>query len=402
MEFDTYSRADILERLFAKWNPPRSAEMVPLDQAKGRVTFETVISRVTLPTVRASAADGIAVRSGDFSGPMPDTRRWKAGEDYVRADTGDDFDDRFDAVIMIEAVNFDGTGGFSLSPESASEIRPGLNVRKRGSAITEGEAILEGALPIRACDLAACARGGIWDVPVVKKPLVSFIPTGNELIPPGREPRRGENIDTNSVMVKHMLIDMGAEPRIFPIHRDDPSLLRVALSQALAESDAVIINGGSSKGADDHNARLLAEYGEIICHGIHAAPGRPMCAAVAENKPVINLPGPMLATYFGMDWCIRAIVCRFLGIPVPVKPRVRAVLREECPRRGLPDGFEFFCRVNLVRAGEDLEAWPIPQEPLEHARAAGFSIGQCIFRGPSPSVPGDEIEVELLRGPEYI
>jgi molybdopterin molybdotransferase/putative molybdopterin biosynthesis protein len=401
MEFDKYSRAEVMERLFAGWNLRHETEIVPLEEAKGRISAETIRARFTLPLVRSSAVDGIAVRSAAFSS-LPDTARWKTGEDYVRADTGDDFDDRFDAVIMIEDVVFNDKGGFTLSPDL--KVLPGMNIHGRGSAVAEGEAILESGLVIRSCDLGALARGGIWGAPVVKKPVVSFIPTGNELIPVGKEPQRGENIDTNSIMVKHMLLDMGAEPRIFPIHRDDPPRLKASLLEALAVSDAVIINGGSSKGAEDYNARLLAELGDIVCHGVHAAPGRPVCIAVIDNKPAINVPGPMLASYFVMDWCVRGIVCRFLGIPMPVRPFVKAVLRGESPRRGLPDGFEFFSRMILtpVCGGPvNYEARPVPLERVPGMRTVGFHNGQYIFRGPRPAGPGDEIEVELLCGPEY-
>jgi molybdopterin molybdotransferase/putative molybdopterin biosynthesis protein len=201
-------------------------------------------------------------------------------------------------------------------------------------------------------------------------------------------------------MVKHMLLDMGAEPRLFPIHRDDPSRLKASLLEALALSDAVIINGGSSKGADDYNARLLAELGDLVCHGVHAAPGRPVCVAVIDNKPVINVPGPMLAAYFTMDWCIRGIVCRFLGIPVPVRSTVKAVLRGETPRRALPDGFEFFSRMILTRidtdGGVNYEARPVPLDRVPGMRTMGFHNAQYIFKGPYPASPGDEIEVELL------
>jgi molybdopterin molybdotransferase/putative molybdopterin biosynthesis protein len=127
--------------------------------------------------------------------------------------------------------------------------------------------------------------------------------------------------------------------------------------------------------------------------------------AVIDNRPVINLPGPMPATYFGMDWCVRAVVCRFLGIPLPVRPVVRAVLRGECPRRGLPGGFEFFSRMILVRSkesgGVNYEAYPVPPRRVPGMRTAGFHNGQYIFRGPRPALPGDEIDVELLYGPEF-
>jgi molybdopterin molybdotransferase/putative molybdopterin biosynthesis protein len=403
MEFDTYSRAEVMERLFALWTPRRETETLPLEQSYGRICGADLRSRLSLPVVRSSGGDGIAVRSAGFSGPSPDTSAWREGRDYVRADTGDDFDDRFDAVIMVEALTFNGEGGFTLPPGFV--VSPGMNVRDRGDLVAEGELLLRRGLPVRACDLGALAMGGVTEVPVLRKPIAAFIPTGNELVPPGVIPGRGQNVDSNSIMIRHLLLEMGAEPLIFPIVRDEKGAIRAALDKALEKADMVFINGGSSKGAEDHNARLLAEMGQVLSHGVSSAPGRPLCAALAGGKPVINLPGPMLAAYFAADWCIRGIISRALGIPLPRRQRIKAILKGEGGPRKLPENFELFCRVALEPAGpghEGYEASLILPGKTAGERTPGFSSAQCILKGPLPPQSGDEIEVELTRGAEYI
>ncbi|MDR1468066.1 MAG: hypothetical protein LBT00_02095 [Spirochaetaceae bacterium] len=402
IEFGT-SRAEVLERLFALWKAVPQTETVPIEEAAGRITARDIHSRVTLPEVHASARDGIAVNSAAFSiSPAgdggTDYPAWKEGADYARADTGDDFDDRYDAIIQIEDVTFLETGGVRLP--AGFTVTPGMNVFGRGSMIREGEMILEQGLPIRPCDVGALARGAVWDVPVVKKPVVAFIPTGDELIPLRQTPKRGENIDTNSIMARQMIAAMGASPVLFPIQKDNKAGLEGILKKALPLADIVVINGGSSKGAEDYNARLLAEMGTLVCHGVSAAPGRPLAAAVIDGKAVINLPGPMLATYFGLDWCVRALVCRALGIPVPKRPVVRARLTGTgAPPRQLPPDFEFLSRVIVTRTADGWEAWPIPSGCVEGKRTQGFHSGQCAIKG--PSTPGREVDVELLYGEEY-
>jgi molybdopterin molybdotransferase/putative molybdopterin biosynthesis protein len=398
--FDTITRKEAPEKLFALWHPPLTIETVPLEDARGRITAEDLYSRLTLPLVRSSNGDGIAVRSAAFAAGPPDTSAWAPGKDYVRADTGDDFDDRFDAVIMIESVGFDPGGRISLPPDL--KIGPGLNISGAGNSVMEGELLLEKGLPLRACDLSVLALGGLWDVPVVKKPLVAFIPTGSELIPAGQIPKRGQNIDTNSILARNMLLEMGAEPLILPIVKDDPKLLKKALEEALDAADVVIINGGSSKGAEDYNARLLAEQGRVICHGVNAAPGRPLCIALIGQKPVVNLAGPMVAAYYGMDWCIRSIVCRILHIPLPQRLTVTATLTEDIfPGRTLSGSFEFLSRVQVTRKEEGYQAWPVPFRKVDGRRTVGFHSGQCIARGPD-TAKGCKVDVELLYGPEYI
>jgi molybdopterin molybdotransferase/putative molybdopterin biosynthesis protein len=397
VEFGTLGRAEVLEKLFSLWRPVPQTETVSIEEACGRITARDIRSRVTLPEVHASARDGIAVKSAGVQRGATDYPAWKEGVDYARADTGDDFDDRYDAVIRIEDVRFPETGGVRLSREL--NIIPGLNVSPRGDMILEGETILEKGLPIRPCDMGTLARGAVWDVPVVKKPIAAFIPTGDELIPLRRSLRRGENIDTNSIMAQHMIAGMGASPMLFPIQKDDKADLEAILKKALPLADIVVINGGSSKGAEDHNARLLAGMGSLVCHGVNAAPGRPLALAVIDGKAVVNLPGPMLAAYFGLDWCVRAIVCRAIGIPVPRRPVVRARLAGNgAPPKELPQNFEFLTRVILTRTADGWEAWPVPFDRVEGKRTLGFHSGQCAIR--HSDAPGREIDVELLYGEE--
>ena len=87
---------------------------------------------------------------------------------------------------------------------------------------------------------------------VYRKPRVAFLPTGSELVPLGAPVGRGQNIDSNSVLAQAMLTEMGAEPLCYPIVPDQPEALAEALEQALQAADVVLLNGGSSKGAEDY------------------------------------------------------------------------------------------------------------------------------------------------------
>lgn len=174
------SREEALADFFAAWEPARSVEYVALDDAVGRVLACDLASTNTLPVVRASSFDGIAVKSAAFANGMPDTSSWKPGVDYVRADTGDDFPDAFDAVVMIEkaVVREDG----SVTFDDDVTVEPGSGVRPAGSTLRAGEPLMSAGSIIRPTDLAALAMGGTTMVPVRVKPRVAFIPTGSELV----------------------------------------------------------------------------------------------------------------------------------------------------------------------------------------------------------------------------
>lgn len=392
------TREAVLKKLFISWKPDVLLQTVPVTQAIGRITAEPVYAKYSLPVFRSSMADGIAVDAARFEHGRPDMTCWKEGSDYVRADTGDDFDDRFNAVIAIENVAFLDEGGIVLSP-NIETVNSGDKIRTAGSDIRQGDCLIDAHMQIREIDLSMLVMGGVEEVRVIRQPTIVFIPTGSELIEPGVVPQRGKNIDTNSTLAKHTLRNMGAAPICLPIIRDEPEKLELALDEALRQADIVIINGGSSKGAEDYNARLLKSRGDVLCHGVAAAPGRPMCIAVINNKPVINLPGPLIAAFYGMDWCIRAAINHYLGIPMPVRQTVTAVLTDDMKA---PKPMAFLCKVQLKKNAQGgYEAAP---QTFQNSRSLCIiSNGMFISPVGEDFYPkGTVIKVELLRGIEYL
>ena len=323
---------------------------------------------------------------------MPDTSAWQRGVDYDRADTGDDFDDKFDAVIRIEDVTLLPSGGIQI--HEGVTVTPGMNVRGAGSSFRAGAKLIDSGLPLRPCDLASLAMGGVLEVEVYKKPRVAFIPTGSELIPIGTPLRRGCNYDTNSLLVRLTLEEMGAQPICFPIVRDDLDQLKEALHKALTEADIVIINGGSSKGDEDFNTRLLASEGELLFHGVSAAPGRPMAISIVNGTPVINMAGPALAAFYTLEWCIRAIVCRCLHLPVPEKQKIRGVLTKDF-HGGSP--IDFLCRVEVRRSENGYTITPFDRGQADLPTTLRTNAMYISVAGDKNYTAGDELEVELLR-----
>lgn len=387
------TKTEVLERLFDCWQPKPQTENIPVDEALGRITATSLFARHTLPVVRASRMDGIAVDARHFAHGDPETTGWVEGVDYMRADTGDDFDDRFDTIIPIEDVAFACDGELLL--KASLNVRPGDRVSRAGSTIQEGDCIVESHLPLQPVDLAGLVMGGVQTVPVIKKPVVAFIPTGNELIAPGSKPARGQNIDCNTILAENMLRQMGAQPLCLPIVRDDLARLEQVLQQALQQADIVIINGGSSKGGEDYNARLLKEYGDVLCHGVAAAPGKPMCIAIINGKPVINLPGPALSAFYGMDWCVRSIVCRYLSIPVPQRIRASAVLTDELHSR---KPIAFLHRLHVDQQVDGSYA-ATPLSIDGHGAVRNLCADALFITriGDDYYPKGSEIEVELVR-----
>lgn len=390
------TKEEALDRLFHVWTPEARTEEIALWDGAGRVLAEDVFAGYDLPVVRASTMDGIAVQSERFVGGMPDTSEWQLGRDYVRADTGDDFDDRFDTVIAIENVSFPESGGILLAEQLNTS--KGFNVKPQGTDVRKGSLLVGKGTVLTPTDLAAIAMGGVDRIPVVVRPKVGFLPTGSELVPAGAVLSRGQNFDSNSYLVSAMLKELGAEPVLHPIVRDDPEEIRAAFRSLLDRCDVVLVNAGTSEGGEDYCYALLEQSGGLLFHGVAAVPGRPMSMAVMEGKPVLNFSGPTFAAFYSMDWAVRSILCRMLGIPVTKRPTVKATLAEPLQ---VPPFFSVMAALRLERREDgSCLAHPIALRGPKADGTAAALTADAVYTsklGEKPHAAGEILEVELIR-----
>ena len=383
--------------LLERWTPRPRTEYVPLSEALNRVTAQDLYSENTLPVCRVSACDGIAVRSADFAQGIPDPSNWERGVQFAAADTGDDFPDEFDSVIAVEEIFYDDQGRLHFQREFP--FVTGDGVRAAGSMLKKGDLLVRANTRITPELTVALATGGISFVPVLARPKVAFLPTGTELIPAGIRPERGQNIETNSLLLSGLLKGWGAQPICFPITKDDRAQLSARLDEAMELADIVVLNGGSSRGEEDYNCRLLEERAEFFRHGVRAVPGRPVGMSMIGGKPVLNLPGPVLAAWLAADWLLQRLVCHYYGLPMPKRQQVAGILTVDIKK---PPHFEMLHRVQLVKSGEDYLITPIPRgsDAAFSMREAGALL--TIPIGCTGYAKGDRVMVELLKGEELI
>lgn len=402
MKFDmknSVTRQEALSLMRDHWNIVPEREVVSLKNSLGRVTAEDIFSENTLPVVRSSRFDGVAVRSADFKNGLPDTSGWVKGLDFVRADTGDDFPDAFDTVIAIEDVILEGekirfADGFSFDPEEKT-VNPAGDLVKSGSLLVPAHTKITPEL------MASLAMGGIAEIPVIRQIKIAFIPTGNELVSVGQKPARGQNVETNGLLLSALLTQRGAQVVCLPIVRDDMAMLEHALDEALSMADMVLINGGSSRGEEDFNSNLLQHRSSLFRHGVRAVPGRPVALSIIDGKPVINVPGPVVAAYLAEHWFLSALVNHYYGLPAPKYPVVTATLDQPVKKR---PGFELIARVALRYSAErGYIATPV-------SWGKGGVPGLLLATDGFLNVPaetselsaGDTVEIELLKSPELI
>ena len=391
------TREEAIEKLFAVWNVQTGTEEIDVIDACGRTLSEDMYAKYDQPVVRASAMDGVAVKSAAFENRMPDTSGWVYGEDYIRADTGDDFDDAFDSVIAIEKVKILPEGGLEIAEDV--DFRPGMNVQPQGSNIKKGSQIGKAGTVLAPAHLAALVAGGYGRVNVKKKPVIAFIPSGSELVPAGSELMRGQNFDSNSIMVKAMLEKFGAEVRLHPIIKDDKAQVKDALDSMIEDADVVILNAGTSKGSEDFCVQYLEENGNMLFHGVRSVPGRPMSITIYKGKPVINMSGPAVGALNGCLWLMAPVIGRMLGTRKPIHiPTAQVTLTDEL---GFPPFMSVFSGLELSEDEEgNLLAEPIAMRGSKaKGRSAALSADAYYLSsiGEHPHQAGEKITVILAE-----
>jgi putative molybdopterin biosynthesis protein len=362
-------------------------EDIPLNEsAIGRVLAEPVWAEISSPHYHAAAMDGFAVRAADTAGAQPSTPIALAvGTQAKYVDTGDPLPDGFDAVIPIENVEaLDSTGKLTPAIRQPSSIRirvavvPWSHVRPLGEDIVATQLVLPAGQTLRPVDLGAIAASGHTTVRVARQPRVAILPTGTELVPIGSTLKRGDIIEYNSLVMAAQIRTMGGLPDRYPITPDDFDLICKRVSEAAREHDLILLNAGSSAGAEDFSARVVEKLGTLFVHGVAVRPGHPVIIGMVWREPnnvsdslsmvpVIGVPGYPVSAALTIEIFVEPLLARWLG-RAPAEPQtVTAVMTRKLVS---PAGDDDYVRVVVGRVGERLLAAPL-------SRGAGRWTGRC-------------------------
>jgi putative molybdopterin biosynthesis protein len=174
--------------------------------------------------------------------------------------------------------------------------------------------------------------------------------TGDELVAPGEKLPPGAVYDSNGAILAAAVSEAGGEPISFGAFPDDVAVLEAALRRALAECDMVVLSGGTSKGAGDLSHRVIAKLGKpgILVHGVALKPGKPLCLAVADGKPIAVLPGFPTSAIFTFHAFVAPVIRARAGLPPEAADKVEARVPVRVPSEL---GRQEFVLVSLV-AGE--------------------------------------------------
>ena len=276
---------------------PVGVERVALSAASGRVLAVAPEVTSPLPPFANSAMDGFALRAADVpdgGGRLPLDPGVLAGTDpeplrpgfAAPIATGGPIPAGADTIVPIEEATRDD--GHVTLP---GRLAPGAYVRLAGSDLRPGPSPLTPGVPLGPAAGAVLAAMGTVEVEVFRRPTLTVLATGSELVPPHASPGPAQIRDANSTALAWAHSGAGANVRQMGIAADDPGALRLLLEAALS-ADVVVTCAGVSVGERDLVRSTLAELGvEPRFWGIDLKPGKPVAFGMAGEVPVIALPG---------------------------------------------------------------------------------------------------------------
>jgi molybdopterin molybdotransferase len=206
-------------------------------------------------------------------------------------------------------------------------VAPGAGIALTGEDLRKGELLLSRGSLIRPQEAGLLAASGFTSVTVFSPLTISLISTGDELIPPEKNPLPGEIRDINTSALKALAEKRGYKLLKNRLLGDDEAKLEAAISEGMASSDIIAISGGSSQGEKDFTAALINQAAKpgVFTHGLALKPGKPTILGWDEagKKLLVGLPGHPVSALIVFElflaWLLDKLFGRKAPLPVPAK-----------------------------------------------------------------------------------
>ena len=294
---------DALQRLRKAVHLSVDSEVMPVEEAHGRLLAEPVRARRANPPGANSAVDGYgfshsATGAGDQLMPLVEGRA-AAGCPFlghvpeghaIRILTGALLPSGVNTVVLEEDCSTDGA---SIAFEGP--VKMGANTRLKGEDVNEGELALPAGTRLGPPELALLVATGITDARVHRRLRVAVLSTGSEIALVGADSDPARTYDANRPMLLSLVREWMLEPVDLGLVPDDRDELRSRLDAGAENADVILTSGGASAGDEDHVSALLAESGSLGDWRIALKPGRPLALGVWRGVPVFGLPGNPVA-----------------------------------------------------------------------------------------------------------
>jgi molybdopterin molybdotransferase len=386
-----------------------SPEVISLEDALDRVLAQDIFAQENLPPFPVSSMDGFGVVAEDVHTASHQTPvsllicgEVQAGDvspitlqrgQAIKIMTGAAVPAGVTAVIPIEDTDADWQIPMTHVTVYAS-AQAGDNIRPIGENINVGQEIFKAGHGLRPQDIGLLAALGMAQLPVIKRPHVVVISTGDELLDVDSAPQHGKIRDSNSYILANLVKSYGANVTRLPIVRDTEQDVRTAFEQAIAHKpDMIISSGGVSVGAVDFVRTILEEMGQINFWRINFRPGKPLAFGTLHGIPFFGLPGNPVSVLVTFDVMVRPALLKQMNKPDSV-PLQTAILKESVNS----DGRRSYVRVKLSLQDGQLMATTTGTQSSGALFSMVIADGLLILpEGVTVAQAGKAFPVRLLR-----
>ncbi|MEI6764348.1 MAG: gephyrin-like molybdotransferase Glp [Bacteroidota bacterium] len=389
------SLKDALDRVLANV-PVTGTESIRLENCAGRVLAANVVSDVDMPPFNKSAVDGFACLKSDIGKELQVIETVPAGKIpenkvspgiCIKIMTGAMVPEGADFVAMVENSQPLNNGTIRLDAAPG-----GINICFTAEDVKNGDIVLEKGITVMPQHIAVMAAVGCTEPVVYKKPHITVLSTGDELVEPDCKPGLSQIRNSNASQLMAQVVQAGAEAVYGGIVSDDAEVTFQKISSAVNEFDIVILTGGVSMGDYDFVPDVMKRAGiEIIFHSIAIQPGKPTLFGRKGNKLVFGLPGNPVSSYIAFELIVRPAICRMIGkeyIPV----QFNAPLSADFMRRNTSR--EAIVPVKFI---EDGSVEPVSMHGSAHIHALTYANGLMIVpAGTALISKGEMVHVRSL------
>ena len=324
------------------------SEEKPILECLGQILAEDVTSPLDLPPLSNSGMDGYAVIWNDIAhsshqnptqlnviGIVPagqvSTQTVTSGS-AIRIMTGAPVPKGADTIIPFEETDEverrnSGTGLNNIKINTS--LPKGCNIRPSGEDVKQNELVLKSGTLIRPSEVSVLASLGLPTVNVIRRPVVSVLATGDELVQVDGNLVPGKIYDSNSAGLAASILSAGGIPRILGIAQDTVKSLNNKL-EGIKGSDLVITSAGVSKGDYDVVKDVLNDKGDINFWSVRMRPAKPLAFGHLNHEgafiPMLGLPGNPVSALVAFEMFARPAIRLMLGLTALDRPVIEGIL----------------------------------------------------------------------------
>ncbi|MDD5095775.1 MAG: molybdopterin molybdotransferase MoeA [Dehalococcoidia bacterium] len=391
-------------------------EKRPVLECLGQVLDEDIIAEINIPSWDNSAMDGYAVQWESIKGAGDShpqvlkvigevaaghvSKQEVTPGTAIRIMTGAPMPTGADTVVPFEDTDEEKRKATGKSLDEIGvlrEIEKGKNIREAGEDVGKGSIVMAKGTVLRPQEIGILASLGYAQAPVIRRPVIAILATGDELVGLGQPLPAGKIYNSNSYSIAAQVLRYGGIPKILGIGADNREDLSKKIALAM-DFDMLLTSGGVSMGDYDIVKNILAENGTISFWTVRMKPGKPLAFGVLEQKgkrvPHLGLPGNPVSSMVTFEQFARPAILKMLGKKNFAKPAITAISESRIKNT---DGRRVYARATVVQRDGQYYACSTGPQGSGILTSMARANGLIVIPEDAPAVKeGDKVLVQML------